>query len=329
MNRSVRLPHLRGILRRTVSWLRGFQSEEAATARVSQHWGKQGGTWRLGGASHWTELAAVQRRINTRISGEPNVDPYLYVIRRYFAGALPVARALTLGCGTGELERGLVQYGFCRHHDAFDIAAESIRKARDAARDAGLTHIHYQTCDVNRIALEPDAYDCAFGVHSVHHLEALEHVFSEVRKALRPGGYFILNEFVGPTRFQWTDRQLEVINGLLLALPERLRLRGGDGKKIKGPVGRPTITEMNLVDPSESIRSGDILPLLPRFFEVVEVKGYGGTVLQLLLHEIAGNFQNADPQTEGLLEAICDLEERLIALGDLPHDFALIVARKT
>jgi SAM-dependent methyltransferase len=316
------------MVRRMVTWMRGLQSGEAATARVSRHWGKQGGTWRLGGGMHWTELPAVQRRINTRISGEPEVDPYLYVIRRYFAGALPVERALTLGCGTGELERGLVQYGFCRRHDAFDIAAESIRKAGDAARDAGLTHIHYQTCDVNRIALESDAYDCAFGVHSVHHLEALEHVFSEVRRALKPGGYFILNEFVGPTRFQWTDRQLEAVNGLLQAIPEKLRVRGGNGRKIKGPVGRPTIAEMNLVDPSESIRSADILPLLPEFFEVVEVRGYGGTILQLLLHEIAGNFQNADPATDAVLEAFCDLEEHLIALGDLPDDFALIVARK-
>jgi SAM-dependent methyltransferase len=270
----------------------------------------------------------VQRRINTRISGEPNVDPYLYVIRRYFTGGLPVARALTLGCGTGELERGLVQYGFCRHHDAFDIAAESIRKARDTAREAGLTHMHYETRDVNRITLEDGVYDCVFGVHSVHHLEALEHVFSEVRKALKPGGYFILNEFVGPTQFQWTDRQLQVINGVLRALPPQLRVRCDSTRTVKSEVERPTIAEMKRIDPSEAIRSAEILPLLPRYFEVVEVKGYGGTVLQMLLYEIAGNFQNADPATSAILKAICDLEDGLVTLGDLPHDFALIVARK-
>jgi SAM-dependent methyltransferase len=316
------------MLTRTVTWMRGLQPKGAATARVSRHWGKQGGNWRLGGAMHWTEIPAVQRRINTRISGDPNVDPYLYVIRRYFAGALPVARALTLGCGTGELERGLVQYGFCSHHDAFDIAAESIRKARDAAREAGLTHIRYETCDINRMALEPDAYDCAFGVHSVHHLEALEHVFSEVRKALKPGGYFILNEFVGPTRFQWTDRQLEVINGLLRALPPQLRIRCDGSGRMKQKVRRPTIAEMKRTDPSEAMRSAEILRLLPTYFEVVEVKGYGGSVLQMLLYEIAGNFQNADPETGAILETLSDLEEQLIALGDLHDDFALIVARK-
>lgn len=277
---------------------------------------------------HWTELAAIQRRINRRVSGDPLVDPYQYVLAKYFAGQLPVERALTLGCGIGELERGLVQYGFARRHDAFDIADESICRAREAARKAGLTHIHYETRDVNRITLEDGVYDCVFGVHSVHHLEALEHVFSEVRKALKPGGYFVLNEFIGPAHFQWTDRQLEAINGLLHALPQRLRVDRSGGKGLKTRVQRPTLAEMNRVDPSEAVRSADILPLLPRFFEVVEVKGYGGTVLQLLLHEIAGNFQKSDAETNALLEAICDLEERLIALGDLPDDFALIVAHK-
>jgi SAM-dependent methyltransferase len=276
---------------------------------------------------HWTELAPIQQRINRRISGDPLVDPYQYVLAKYFAGRLPVERALTLGCGTGELERGLVQYGFCARHDAFDIAEESVGKAREAARQAGLDHIHYEVGDVNRIELPAHAYDCVWGVHSIHHLAALEHVFGQVRRALKPGGYVVLNEFVGPTRFQWTERQLEVINGLLRTLPARLRVRCDGSGTVKSEVERPTIAEMKRIDPSEAVRSAEILSVLPSYFDVAEVKGYGGTVLQMLLHEIAGNFQNADKDTIVLLEAFCDLEDALIALGDLPHDFAVIVAR--
>jgi SAM-dependent methyltransferase len=277
---------------------------------------------------HWTELEAIQRRINRRVSGDPLVDPYQYVLTRHLAGLLPVGRALTLGCGAGELERGLVQYGFCSRHDAFDIAEESILKARDAARQAGLQHIHYEVRDINRLELPAQTYDCVWGVHSIHHLSALENVFSQVQRALKRGGYFVLNEFVGPTRFQWTERQLEVVNGLLRALPPQLRTRCDGSGRMKPQVRRPTIAAMKRVDPSEAIRSAEILTLVPRFFEVVEIKGYGGTVLQMLLYEIAGNFQNADAETNALLDANCDLEERLIAMGDLPHDFALIIARK-
>ena len=322
---QTRFARLVSTLRRLRAWLLGPRTLAGAASRVSDHWGRHAGEWRPGGALHWTELEAIQRRINRRVSGDATVDPYHYVIRKYLADKVPLERALTLGCGTGELERGLMQYNFCRRHDALDIAEESIREARDAARQAGLDHIRYEVSDVNRIELPAQTYDCVWGVHSVHHLAELEHVFGQVRRALKPGGYFVLNEFIGPTRFQWTHRQLDVINGLLRTLPPKLRARCDTTRTVKSEVKRPTIAEMRRIDPSEAIRSAEILPLLPRYFEVVEVKGYGGTVLQMLLHEIAGNFQNADPATSAILEAICDLEDELIALGDLPHDFALIV----
>ena len=147
-------------------------------------------------------------------------------------------------------------------------------------------------------------------------------------KALKPDGYFVLNEFVGPSRFQWTDRQLEVINGPLRMLPERLRKSCRGAGRIKAHVERPSIAEMKRSDPSESVRSAEILPLLPHFFEVVEVKGYGGTVLHMLLHDIAGNFQTDDAAANRILQSLCDLEDNLIALGDLPNDFVFVVVRK-
>jgi SAM-dependent methyltransferase len=298
----------------------------SAGERVAALWGENAGTWQLGGALHWTELPQVRRRINTRVSGDPDVDPWLHAIRTYLAGRLPLERALTLGCGDGLLERGLTQYGFCRRHDAFDLAPGAIDKARRAAAEAGLSHVRYEVRDGNTVTLEAGSYDCVLAVHAVHHLEALEHVFGEVRAALRPGGLFVLDEFVGPTRFQWTDRQLEVVNGLLRALPPQLRRSCRDGRTPKPAVERPTLAEMRRIDPSEAARSAEILPLLPRYFEVLEVKGYGGTILHLLLHEIAGNFY--DPDAARLLDAICDIEDGLIAAGDLQSDFAVIIARR-
>jgi len=36
-------------------------------------------------------------------------------------------RALTLGCGSGELERVLAKYNFCLQHDAIDISEKAIK----------------------------------------------------------------------------------------------------------------------------------------------------------------------------------------------------------
>ena len=101
-----------------------------------------------------------------------------------------------------------------------------------------------------------------------------------------------------------------------------------DPSVFKGTVKPSTIEEINAVDPSEAIRSADILKLLPQYFDILEIRGYGGTLLQPLLNEIAGHFAEDDPCSMGYLQSFFDLEDQLIASGKLPHDCAIIVARR-
>lgn len=318
----------RGVLRRLAAnvGVREVRAGVGGTDAVAQVWGEQAGTWTIGGVRHWTELARVQALLNRRVSGDEDVDPYLWFLRTRLEGRLPVARALTIGCGGGDLERGLATYGFAASHDAFDVAPGAIEKARTAASEAGLGHVRYSVANGNDLMLEVNAYDVVFGVHSIHHIERLEHLFEQVARSLKPDGLFFMNEFVGPTRFQWSDRQLEVVNGLLRALPARYRRSAvGDGLKERFP--RPTVAEMVASDPSEAVRSSEILELAGAHFELLEVRPYGGTVLHLLLHDIAGNFSVSSPGGPELLEAIADLEWALVSSGDLPSDFAVVVAR--
>ena len=319
---------LRGVLRRLVANVRVGEGRVGfgGAGAVAEVWGEQAGTWSIGGVRHWTELARVQAVLNRRVSGDEDVDPYLWFLRTRLEGRLPVARALTIGCGAGDLERGLATYGFASSHDAFDVAPGAIEKACTAASEAGLGHVRYSVADGNDLRLEEDAYDVVFGVHAIHHIERLERLFEQVARALKPDGLFFMNEFVGPTRFQWSDRQLEVVNGLLRALPARYR-RSTVGDGLKERVPRPTIAEMVASDPSEAVRSIEILELAAAHFDLLEVRPYGGTVLHLLLHDIAGNFSPSVPGGPELLEAICDLEWALVSSGDLPSDFAVVVAR--
>lgn len=314
-------------LRRTASGGIGPDAEPEApdNEKVARFWSRQAGQWGIGGARHWTELPQVHEIINRRVSGDPAVDPYLHLLRSRLADRLPVDRALTIGCGGGDLERGLCQYGFAREHDAVDVAPGAIEKAIAAAARDGLAHLRYRVADGNALELEPGSLDVVFGVHSIHHISRLEAVFRQVARALRPGGIFFMNEFVGPTRFQWSDRQLEVVNALLRVLPEPLRVSATDGR-LKTWVKRPTIEEMIAADPSEAIRSAEIIEIAADFFEVQEVRPYGGTVLQILLDDIAGNFARPDTGGPEILEAIAAIEWALIGTGELNTDFAVIVA---
>lgn len=260
--------------------------------------------------------------------GSDGRDRFQYFIDKYFPDGTPVERVLTIGCGSGEFERGLAQYQFAREHDAFDIADGAIHKAVAAAREAGLTHIRYEVADLNRVSLERDRYDVVFGLSAIHHISALEYLFGQVRGSLKPGGFFLLDEFIGPSQFQWPDTQLEVANQVLAGLPEQFRRSLEPPGQIKTTVIRPTVESMNAGDPSEAIRSAEIVPLLKDYFEVIEFKGYGGSLLNLVMEGIAGNFVPGDPLATEWVERLSAIEDQLILEGRLAHDFAVIIARK-
>ena len=301
---------------------------EKGLAKVKEVWGSDSGTWRVRGGLHWLEHERVQERINYKVAGEPGLDRYQYFLKHYFAGRPPVDRVLTLGCGTGEFERGLATYGFCKEHEAVDIADAAIATAVDLARAAGHRHITYRVADLNRLTLEKERYDVIFGVSSVHHVSALERLFEQVSLGLKPGGYFVMDEFIGPSQFQWTDAQLRAINEQIQLLPDRLKRSISKPGQVKQPVARPTIADMTAADPSEAIRSAEILPLLPKYFDLLEVKGQGGALLHLLLEDITGNFNEDNQGSLPYLKQLFDLEDRLTADNVLQNDFATIIARK-
>ncbi|MGC9025514.1 MAG: class I SAM-dependent methyltransferase, partial [Chloroflexia bacterium] len=59
---------------------------------------------------------------------------------------------------------------------------------------------------------------------------------------------------------------------------------------VKNKVFLPTPYDVTSVDPSEAIRSDEILPALRRHLEIIEFKPLGGNILHFLLDGIAHNF---------------------------------------
>ena len=204
----------------------------------------------------------------------------------------------------------------------------AVEKARALARAEGHTHIHYRVSDINKASLAVNAYDVVFGISSIHHITNLESVYENVYRALKPGGYFYMDEFVGASQFQWTASQLEAVNAILRQIPERLRVRRSDGKTIRSAVARPTIDQMNAADPSEAIRSDELIPLLSEHFHDFIVRGYGGNILHLLLEDIAGNFVETDAEAMEWMDRIFAYEDDWIAREGVGDNFAVIVARK-
>lgn len=264
--------------------------------------------------------------INKQFGGDIERNWLNYFSAKYASGGL--AHAASLGCGGGGLERHALHLEICQTFDAYDIAPGAIEVAQREARAAGFhDRIKYEACNLNSIRLKPDTYDVVFACQSAHHFENVEHIFSQVEKALKPGGLFVLNEFIGPTRFQWTDKQLSLANRLLDALPDQYKRSVTAPGTQKACIERPTIEMMISVDPSEAIRSSELLGLMHPGFEILERIDFGGTLLHILLQDIVGNFDPASPQDSLVLKLLWEFEDALIAEHVIDSDFSFIVAK--
>jgi SAM-dependent methyltransferase len=301
---------------------------ESAEAITSDVWGREArergesDEWQL---RYWQSHPVTARHINRLITGDEDESWLAFAGRRFLPEGAD--HGLSLGCGHGWTERDAVQLGICRSFDALDISEEALEVARRQARESGLHgRILYRQADLNSVELEPDVYDVVIASQVLHHVHALEHLLDQVVAALSPGGLFIVNEYVGPARFQWLDRTQVLMNRMLELLPEELRVNPVNGR-IKETLKRASAEEIARADPSESIRSDEIVELLRPRFETLYRADFGGTLLQFLLADIAANFRQNDPKEVALLDLMSLFEEVLIAERVIPSDFAVFVLR--
>ena len=237
----------------------------------------------------------------------------------------PAETALELGCGQGSLLPHLLRCSTARTLVGVDLDESRFAAIRQELGPAA-DRVRFMAADVNRIQLEESCYDLIYAVQSFHHFENFEHIFAEIHRALRPGGFCVLEEFVGPRRFQWTDTQLALIRHILGVMPLQFRIYPNGMEK--NQEGRSTVEEVIRFCPSEAIRSDEIVPLFYKTFDVVHHNKLGGTIQHLLYSGIIHNFPDEDPATEHLIDSIDALESAFIEGGVISSDFALLVGRK-
>jgi SAM-dependent methyltransferase len=306
-----------------IAW---FDGVAGGANRISEAWSvsPQAKAEDLG----WYFMAhpAVRARSNRMASGSPDQDAYdrLTVLLHTRGMPLPIGRSMSLGCGFGELERDLSMRGLIVEMDAYDIAAGAVIEAERQSRQLGLSQVRYHVANLENIDLPARSVDVVFAHSSVHHVENLESLYELVQRTLKPGGLFHLNEYVGPTRFQWTDVQLELANAFLDSLPPRLRqLPSGEPKEA---LRRPTFEEMIAADPSEAVRSEALVSALEPFFDIVEYRPLGGTLTHIALGGIAQNFDPQSPEDSAILQGLFATEDAAMTDGRIGSDFATIAA---
>lgn len=273
----------------------------------------------------WTSIPLIQERLRTAITGSPSKNIPAYIRERY---STPEARwhALSPGCGTGRKELAWVAAGGIALLEGYDISKKRIAEAERLAASAGMTtSTRFTSTDVRTLDLPAASFDLVILDDALHHIAPLAPFLRKVHTWLRPGGLLVVNEYVGPSRFQWTDHQIALANRLLNGMPARLRTRP-DGTP-RPPVYRPGTLAMRLYDPSEAVDSASITPLVREGFDILEEKMCGGALLHLVFKDIAHHFLHPDETALGVLTTCLATEEEEMKAGRIGSDFAFIVAR--
>jgi SAM-dependent methyltransferase len=328
-------------------------SDASAEAIVAERWGAPPDD-----ALNWATIPIMERRAG--YFGD--------VLKEYIAPNALFERVLSLCCGHGHFERTLLQlvkYGAC---DAIDISEGALESARAAARQAGISNVNYIQQDLNRLSLSRNYdWVFAGGVHHLSNLEHVFAELARWMPPGAPFMMYeyIGPNQCQPTARQLEAinaciRLLPEKYRLRVSAQRRLRAAGAeeglqflhrkrdeiaaDARRgsTKGPISKDpafanffwqhytpmTAEEWNAVDPSESVRSQDIIPVLKKYFAEVDVRFQGGSIVQFTLYDIAANFYGDSEEVRHLLEMLIHIEEVLTKYDpDVPQNYAVIVAR--
>lgn len=292
------------------------------------YWGLKGSkeSEAFGKKTYWLGNDCVREYCSRRLTQGSGDDWITYAFKKFLNPADATSRrVLTVGCGNGSLELTMHHAGLFSRCDAFDYSPGSIQEAKAAASEAAIDSINFFVGDGNSINLEKSAYDVVIFNMSLHHIANLEHMLDEVREALVPDGLLIVHEYVGPDRFAFTLRQREVMEAMLTLIPGQFRKILSGGQKEHPPYPDPLAVKAD--DPTEAVRSSEILKEVNQRFDIIETNPGGGTVLQFLLDGLAGNFREESRASMKVLRMLIDIEEVLCDVRDLDHDFVLLIAK--
>lgn len=82
-------------------------------------------------------------------------------------------------------------------------------------------------------------------------------------------------------------------------------------------------------DPSECVRSDEIIPILQGYFKDIDIRYYNGSVLFYALDRKFYETYNHDRKEDrAMLDLLIDIEKTMIDMGELESDHAHIIAKK-
>lgn len=263
-------------------------------------------------SSYFWSIPKVKERWNELITGNKNTTYLNYITQDYLKNKSNL-KLLSLGSGLSNKE-----IYFAEHTHIFkevvcvDIADNLFKIAAEKAKSKTLKNIKFINKNIDDFTFNENDFDIIFFNSSLHHFDNVENLLSnKIKKALKPKGCLIINEFVGATRHQFSRKQIDAINKSIKIIPKKFRTRFRS-KFHKNKYRGVGILRMILADPSECIDSESIMPSIYKNFNIVIEKSYGGNLLMSALRDISHHFYELNNEKEIILNKLFELEDEYL-----------------
>lgn len=295
--------------------------EKTDLKRAASYWNNYQETER----SRWWHSSEIIRHYNEKVCGKP-LDGWnaggIDLLKRRLNGR-KLQKAISIGCGTGMKEIGMLKSGIVESFVCYDISQHMIDIAtQNAEKEGFMERMNFCCSDFFASGCSAEAYDLVFWDNSLHHMPDARQAVKESERILKKGGFFFCNDFVGESRFQWTDMEMAIVNGLRLYLPDKY-FYGPEGRIFKRFQTKPEVEQMIQSDPSEAADSSNILPAIEEIFSDATVIPTGGLIYSICLEDIIYNME----ENSELLKYMLELDDQTIQFGLTLYAFALAEKR--
>ncbi len=237
-------------------------------------------------------------------------------------------RVLSIGCGMAFVEEYLVKQDYAQHIVAYEMSRSAVAAGNERLAGLELSHrLELRSADVLKEDLPTGSFDIVFVQAAIHHFEHIEDMFALIHRVLRPDGLLIYDEYVGPDHHMYGEAEMAIMNRINGCLAEAYRFDSLEGK-VRDGVHTPSMEFMLKHDPSEGVHASRILPLTYQYFDVVDRRDYGGTIMRPFFTGILRNFDWSDAKDQTVARLIVLIEQLLTENGVIPHYHTSIVGRR-
>ncbi len=277
----------------------------------------------------WWESSLIIKHINKLVSGEECLgfsQGLLNKIKESYGKYLPFEKGISVGCGTGAKEMNLIRQNIVSSFELFEFSEERISSGVEAAKKSGIEdRVCFKNGNAFEEVKEAGMYDFVYWNNSLHHMPDVSEAVKWSKKILRKNGLFVMDDFVGPSRFQWSDEALDIAS--------KVRAVFKDSKYLTNPkdsinflstaIKRPNKEALIERDPSEAEDSERIPEEVKKHFPDAEIIKTGGTIYNLTLADMINNFDEKKQEDKLLLDLLMIIDELCIDKCETHYAVAL------